>query len=122
MQSWVERFSILRDPQIAKAFSEMVANPGAPHTIQSLAQTACLSRSAFMARFVAAIGRPPMIILRELRMRQAAQQLKVNGLSIMQVAHSVGYRSRSSFVRAFRGTYGRDPSHFREQRSAGAPP
>jgi transcriptional regulator GlxA family with amidase domain len=79
---WVERFSILSDAQIAKAFSEMVSNPGAPHTIQSVSQTACLSRSAFMARFVAAMGRPPIIILRELRMRQAAQQLSVNGHSI----------------------------------------
>jgi AraC family transcriptional activator of mtrCDE len=121
MKSWVERFSILSDPQIAKAFGEMVSNPGAPHTVQSLSQTACLSRSAFMARFVAAMGRPPMIILRELRMRHAARQLKVSGVSIMQVARSVGYRSRSSFVRAFRGTYGHGPSQFREQGSARTP-
>ena len=40
MQSWVERFSMLRDPQIARAFSEMAAQPGRHHSLQSLAQCA----------------------------------------------------------------------------------
>lgn len=114
LNTWVERFSIISDPQIARAFAEMVSNPGSSHTIESLARCACLSRSAFMARFAAVMGRPPMIVLRELRMRQAAQQLKVNTLSIAQVARNVGYASRSSFVRAFRGVYGQDPSAYRD--------
>ncbi|HEY4370225.1 MAG TPA: AraC family transcriptional regulator [Steroidobacteraceae bacterium] len=114
LNTWVERFSIISDPQIARAFAEMASNPGAAHTIRSLAQCACLSRSAFMARFAAVMGRPPMIVLRELRMRQAAKHLKVNTLSIGQVARNVGYASRSSFVRAFRGVYGRDPSAYRD--------
>jgi AraC family transcriptional activator of mtrCDE len=38
MQSWVARFSMLRDPQIARAFSEMAAQPGRHHSLQSLAQ------------------------------------------------------------------------------------
>lgn len=114
LNTWVERFSIISDPQIARAFAEMASNPGMAHTIQSLARCACLSRSAFMARFTAVMGRPPMIVLRELRMRQAAQQLRVNALSIGQVAGNVGYASRSSFVRAFRGVYGQDPSAYRD--------
>jgi AraC family transcriptional activator of mtrCDE len=110
---WVERFSMLRDPQIARAFSEMVAHPGAAHTVHSLAQSACLSRSAFMARFTELIGQSPMAILRDLRMRLAAQQLQTDALSIDQVSRSVGYSSRSSFVRAFRRVYDRDPSEYR---------
>jgi hypothetical protein len=31
--SWVERFSMLRDPQISRVFAEMAAHPGAPHSI-----------------------------------------------------------------------------------------
>ena len=37
---WVERFSMLGDPQIARAFAEMAARPVAPHTVQSLSQLA----------------------------------------------------------------------------------
>lgn len=111
--AWVERFAMLSDPQIARAFAEMVADPGVEHTVKSLADVACLSRSAFMARFASVMGRSPMIVLRELRMRRAAQLLEVSALSVGEVAHEVGYASRSSFVRAYRDAYGVDPSEFR---------
>ena len=47
---WLERFALLGDPQIARAFADMAANPGAQHSLQSLARIAFLSRSAFTAR------------------------------------------------------------------------
>lgn len=111
---WVERFSMLRDPQIAQAFSVMVADPGGPHTVGSLANGAALSRSAFMKRFTQAVGRPPMEVLRDLRMRQAARQLKAGGLSIDQIAYNAGYESRGSFVRAFRNAFQCDPSDYKK--------
>jgi AraC family transcriptional activator of mtrCDE len=101
LQLWVERFPMFGDPHIARAFADMVAQPGAPHSVLSLAQSACLSRSAFMARFTGLFGRSPMVALRELRMRQAAVLLAAGRLSVDQVARSVGYESRSSFLRAF---------------------
>jgi len=116
---WAERFSMLSDRQIARAFAAMAAHPGAAHTTQSLADLAHLSRSAFMSRFTDTVGRPPMIVLRDLRMRQAAQQLKNGTFSVDQVARNAGYESRSSFVRAFRKVYDTDPSHYRiETKSA----
>ncbi|HEY4307647.1 MAG TPA: AraC family transcriptional regulator [Gemmatimonadaceae bacterium] len=118
--AWVERFAMLSDTQIARAFSEMVADPGVDHTVLSLAQVACLSRSAFMARFASVMGRSPMMVLRDLRMRRAAQALERQLLSVGQVANEVGYSSRSSFVRAFRQTYGVDPSEYRSQSRANA--
>lgn len=112
MELWVERFALLGDPQIARAFADMVANPGAPHSVDSLAQTACLSRSAFMARFRGAVGRSPISVLRDLRMRQAAEQLGAKGVTVDEVMRHVGYASRSSFVRAFRKAHGCDPSSY----------
>ncbi|HTH98680.1 MAG TPA: AraC family transcriptional regulator [Stellaceae bacterium] len=111
---WVERFSMLGDPQIARAFSDMIARPGAPHTLSSLANTSGLSRSAFIARFTEAAGHPPIMVLRQLRMRHAATLLEADKLSVEQAANAVGYSSRSSFCRAFRKIYGRDPSDWRE--------
>ncbi len=113
---WRERFAMLSDPEIARAFSEMVADPGADHSIDSLARAACLSRSAFMTRFSSIMGRSPMMVLRDLRMRRAAQVLEMQSLTVGQVAHEVGYASRSSFVRAFRETYGVDPTQYRARR------
>jgi AraC family transcriptional activator of mtrCDE len=111
--SWVERFAILRDHRIARAFAEMAAKPGAAHTVESLARTACLSRSTFMARFHELLGRAPMSVLRDLRMRQAAQQLRVTGISIGQVGQAAGYANNSGFIRAFRKAYGMDPRDYR---------
>jgi AraC family transcriptional activator of mtrCDE len=113
MDLWVERFSLLSDPQVARAFADMVAHPGAPHSVESLARTACLSRSAFVARFTKVVGRSPMSILRDLRMRQAADQLRTTTMTVDEVAHHAGYESRSSFVRAFREAHGADPTSFR---------
>jgi AraC family transcriptional activator of mtrCDE len=115
MDQWVERFAILRDPQVARAFAIMAADPGAPHTVQRLARSAGLSRSAFMARFTEVTGQAPMRILRSLRMRQAAHQLRTTNRSIEEILRGIGYESRSSFVRAFRQTYGRDPSDYRAE-------
>jgi AraC family transcriptional activator of mtrCDE len=110
---WAQRFSMLSDPQVARAFSEMVARPGAMHSVKSLAQVAGLSRSAFMLRFVEVVGDSPMAVLRQLRMRQAARLLTSNGsLSMDQIARNVGYASRGSFFRAFRKVYGVDPAEY----------
>jgi len=99
---WAGQLSVLSDPQIARVLAEMVSKPGVAHSVLSLSQAAGLSRSAFMARFTAVLGKPPMMALRDLRMRQAAILLNANSLSVDQIAHTVGYDSRSGFLRAFR--------------------
>jgi AraC family transcriptional activator of mtrCDE len=111
---WLLRLVILQDPAINRVFSEMVALPGAQYSVATLSEKACLSRSAFMARFVAAVGAPPFVVLRELRMTRAAELLSSETMTIEQVACAVGYGSRSSFARAFRMVYGIDASGHRQ--------
>jgi AraC family transcriptional regulator, activator of mtrCDE len=60
-----------------------------------------------------------MVILRDLRMRHAAIDLTTTTMSIDVVAHNAGYESRSSFARAFRKAYERDPSDYRQIAKAG---
>jgi AraC family transcriptional activator of mtrCDE len=110
---WVERFSLLKDPQVARAFADMVARPGSPHTVLTLCHTSGLSRSAFMVRFREALGASPMAVMRQIRMRHAATLLEADTLSIDQIASACGYASRSSFFRAFQKSVGNDPSQFR---------
>lgn len=113
MNAWAERFPVLGDPLVARAFAAMAVRPGDDHTLQSLAHVACLSRSAFAARFTAAIGKSPMQVLRELRLRQAMHQLKAGGVAIELIARNAGYASRSGFIKAFQKSYGMDPSEVR---------
>ena len=118
-RSWTDRFSILTDRQITRAFADMVARPGGAHTVQSLAHSAGLSRSGFMARFSNIFGHSPMAILRDLRMRQAALDLTTTSTPVDVVAYNAGYESRSSFVRAFRKAYNVDPSEYRQRVKSG---
>ena len=112
MNLWVERFSALSDPQIARAFADMVARPGAPHSLKSLAQTAGLSRTLFAERFMRLFGRAPMATLRDLRMRQAVALLNCGEVSIDQIAEDCGYSARTSFLRAFQAVHGATPSGY----------
>jgi AraC family transcriptional activator of mtrCDE len=112
-ETWVERFSILSDPQIARAFADMVERPGAAHTVQLLARSAGLSRSVFMARFRRIFSKTPMAALRDLRMRRAARELVAARASLDQIACDAGYQDRTGFLRAFRKVYGCDPATFR---------
>ncbi|KAA0180279.1 AraC family transcriptional regulator [Cupriavidus gilardii] len=118
---WVEHFSLLRDANIARAFAHMAARPEARHSVDSLARIACLSRSSFMARFTEVVGLPPMAVLRKLRVRQAASLLTAGQSSIDHIARSVGYASRSSFLKAFRDAYGVLPSDYRALQRANTP-
>jgi AraC family transcriptional activator of mtrCDE len=112
---WIERFALFGDPQIARALADMVSHPGAAHSVDKLSSAAGLSRSLFMARFADEIGRPPMAVLRELRLNRAADLLRLNNCSVDRAARAAGYSSHSSFVRAFKMVYGCDPSDWKAE-------
>ena len=58
--TWLDRFSMLSDPQMARALAAITAKPGASHSVSTLAETAGLSRSAFLARFNRSFQESPM--------------------------------------------------------------
>ena len=103
----------LEDPNLARAMDLMFERPAAAHTVDSLADVAVMSRSAFAERFHAAFGCTPISFLHDIRLRQAAGLLCQGGsLSIDQVAHRVGFRSRSHFSLAFKSHFGVPPVAF----------
>lgn len=80
----------------------------------SLADVAAMSRSAFAERFTAVFGRPPMALVKDVRMRRAAGLLRADPtLSVDEVASRVGFSSRSHFSRSFEACYGAPPADFR---------
>jgi AraC family transcriptional activator of mtrCDE len=106
------------DPQLARAVEVILARPADPHSLESIAKVAGMSRSSFSERFTRTFGRPAMDFLRETRLRRGADLLRATDLPVETVAHRVGFQSRSHFSRAFAGQYGVDPTTFRtEQRS-----
>lgn len=103
----------LADPSVWNALRLMLDAPGDPHTVESLADSVRMSRSAFAKRFAAAYGSGPMELLRELRMRRAGVLLRDTDLPVKRIAEMVGFASRSAFTRAFEGQAGLSPRAFR---------
>jgi AraC family transcriptional regulator, activator of mtrCDE len=56
-----------------------------------------------------------MQVLRDIRMRQAATQLRAGDLSLDQVARHAGYVSRGAFLRAFREVFDTGPAKYRAE-------
>lgn len=106
----------LNDPRLAGALDDMLAKPGKPHSLESLAATALMSRSAFAHSFREAFGAPPMTFLREVRLRNAAVLLRSSSLPVGSIAAQVGYSSRAHFSTAFRDHAGMTPHQYRNQR------
>ena len=106
----------LDDPRLGRVIDRILADPAAPHTVESLADTALMSRSAFAERFTAAFKQPPMALVHHVRMQHAAHLLRQAGtLSIDEVAARSGYSSRSHFSAAFHRHYGVPPTEFRSR-------
>jgi len=105
----------LKDRSLWLALRRMLDAPGDPHSVDSLAAEAGMSRSTFAKRFAEAYGRGPMELLRDLRMRHAATLLSETGLPVKRIAEMAGFRSRSAFTRTFEALIGANPRAFRKE-------
>jgi AraC-like DNA-binding protein len=106
-------FMLLQDQRLARAITEIFDNPAAPHSVESLAAKAGMSRASFADRFAQIYEQTPMDFVQKTRLRIAARLLTTTDLPIKVVSNSIGYTSRSAFSRAFRAIYGIDPKTFR---------
>ena len=103
------------DPRLARIALAVLESPGAPHSVASLADMAGMSRASFADHFARALGSGPMEFVTSVRLRAAARLLQTTGLPLKAVAAAVGYAGPSSLSRAFRGSYGMDPTAYRRQ-------
>jgi len=108
----------LRDPFVGRALAALHRNPNGAWTIESLARSVGLSRSALAERFTQFVGRPPMQYLASWRMQLAAAHLLGGVDSVAEVANHVGYASEAAFSRAFKKAVGASPSEWRRRGSA----
>jgi AraC-like DNA-binding protein len=102
----------LDDPRLARAIDHILEEPGALHTVESLADVACMSRSAFSKHFHDAFSKSPMALVNHVRLERAAKMLSTGHSSIEQIGHRVGFSSRSHFSRAFKKHTGISPSNY----------
>lgn len=111
--------SALKDRALWNALRKMLDTPADPHSVESLAADAGMSRSSFANRFSQAYGSGPMELLRDLRMRMASSLLADTDLPVKRIAEMVGFRSRSAFTRSFVKSVGASPQSFRSKDQVG---
>lgn len=111
--------SALEDDRLGRSLDRILEDLGGDHTVESLADVAGMSRSAFSESFTAAFGQPPMTFLHHLRMQRAANLLQEASYSVEEVAGRIGFSSRSHFSHAFKEHHGTSPASFRENSMRG---
>ena len=99
----------LRDDQLGRAIASIHREPGKDWTLESLARTAAMSRSAFAARFNEVVGEPAMRYLTRWRLQLARTALRECADPIGIVGERFGYRSEAAFCRAFKREFGVSP-------------
>ena len=103
----------LHHPRLARAIAAIIEQPGAEHSVGSLARLAGMSRASFSDHFSRTFGQGPIDFVQKARLRVAARLLRVTDLPIKAIAQSVGYAGSRPFSRAFETTYGMLPSAYR---------
>lgn len=114
---WPYRLGALQDKQIGRIISLIHRDPARPWTLESLAASAAMSRSAFAARFTELVGEPAMHYVTRWRMHAALALLKENNTSVSEVSHRLGYESEAAFSRAFKRYIGLSPGVARRNRA-----
>jgi AraC-like DNA-binding protein len=98
----------LADPQLARALTAMHESPQNPWSLESLADLAAMSRSAFAVRFKRVVGVAPAEYLTDWRMALAKKQLS-QGRAVKLIAPDLGYANASALSRVFAQRAGMPP-------------
>jgi AraC-like DNA-binding protein len=107
---WLRLYS---DEMLRPALTLIHKQPAYPWRLADLAQAVAMSQSAFITRFRALSGEPPLTYLHHWRMRLARAALRDTDSTIAALSTELGYGSESAFSHAFTRTAGVSPSRYR---------
>ena len=108
----------IKDEQIGKALAKIHAMPSEQWTIESLGKEVGMSRTAFSNRFTEVVGDSVLNYLTKWRMNLAAMKIKEGAKIDLEFVESLGYKSDSSFRRAFKKVMGMNISEVKLERAS----
>ena len=111
----------LADKQISAAIYCMHDHPARNWTIQKLAESAGMSRSAFAVRFREKVGASPMEYLTRWRMLLAGNRLRDSSDPVSVISLSLGYISEAAFSTAFKRVMGCSPRQYGRRPASAMP-
>ena len=104
----------LNHAELSHALMAIHGRPEHAWTVETLADTCCMSRSKFASVFHQMIGETPLAYLQQHRLRLASQYLRQGQLPIQQIAYRVGYSSETAFSQVFKRYYQVSPKQYRQ--------
>lgn len=105
--------------RLKRAIEYVEARLGEPLRLADVASAAGLTRMHFAAQFRAATGLSPHEYLLRRRIERAQEMLDGTGMSMVDVALSVGFQTQSHFTTVFKRFAGQPPQTWRRARGTG---
>lgn len=102
------------DTRLARVLEKVGHDLAAPHTVDSMAALAAMSRRSFTRHFRQVCGTTPMAWLAAQRLAQAQRLLEQSELSIDAVAEAVGMGTAAALRQQFRQQIGVSPTAWRK--------
>lgn len=99
-----------RSRRIKVAADWLSTNMDKPIVISDLAASVGMSLTSFHRHFKAVTGYSPLAFQRQIRLLEARRLLIAGGISVSQVAYSIGYASPAQFSREYKGLFGTPPA------------
>ncbi|MDE6394560.1 MAG: helix-turn-helix transcriptional regulator [Duncaniella sp.] len=109
-------FDLLDDPLVEKAVKYVETNmQRADLSVEQVSAYLDVSRVYLYKKIKSATGLTPIEFIRLTRLRRAAQMLREGGVTVSEVAGSVGFNSPRNFSKYFRDEFGVLPSAYQSQ-------
>lgn len=89
-----------------------IANPN--FSVEELSSEMFVSRYTLYKKILQMTGKTPNELVRQMRLKRAAQLLETGHLTISQICHKVGFKSQKYFVKTFKAEFNTIPSRYVE--------
>jgi AraC-like DNA-binding protein len=103
------------DPRICQAMEMIHEGYSTTLTVEGLAKAVGLGAVQFRKLFKLVHAAGPKAYLAQYRLRQAAQLLRLDVMSVKEISYACGFTDPHYFHLAFRKTFGCTPMHYRTQ-------
>ncbi|RFZ84414.1 hybrid sensor histidine kinase/response regulator [Mucilaginibacter terrenus] len=90
-----------------------ISNPG--FSVEELSGEMFVSRYTLYKKILQMTGKTPNELVRQMRLKRAAQLLETGHLTISQICNKVGFKSQKYFVKTFKAEFNTIPSRYAEQ-------
>jgi LacI family transcriptional regulator len=102
-----------KSPHVRKAIAIMRELYGEGLTIADVVAQVGISHDGLKKAFHRDFGQPPSVILRKIRMKQAANLLRTTTEKVRTISHMVGMGNEKYFTTAFKKCFGVPPKRYR---------